>query len=1834
MSDYKNKIIALRERLLDLTGRNGLISFRHSPKSRRYVRVIDEIPSIILKKLEMGKSLQIVPLPEPDTEPLDEKTPVFQEKFEQEKSIDEEYLKALSELGDDPSSRAEEKIEAQLRDRVRLALGMAKINRGDPPDPSVSARAIGIRPDYELLTEIESQSSKHRDDILQTLYFPEDLDRRLRLIYEQSRLAESETGVNTLHLSIGFLEWYDSNDSDTPIISPLLLFPVQVNRRIEQESYVYKVEPREEEAATNICLRERLKKDFNIILPPPGDEEELDTYLARILELVKNLPHWKVRRFVTLGFFAFSKLVMHEDLGDASWVIEEESLVAKLLEGNELHDTGNVLFAEDYQPDLPEFQIKIPMLALDADSSQISALIDVMDGKNLVIEGPPGTGKSQTIANIIAAAMSQGKAVLFVAEKTAALAAVKRYLDKADLGTFCLELHSNKSRRADVLKSISDTLKLRSLSQPDVNLDLLLKRQNEIREEIGHYLFALHSKHGDLGHNCRDLIWRYSKVLAECPDIFNKLQDLSIQNIMSLSIEQFDRTLSALSELARLRKELFSDHTHMQNHPWFGLANEYLNPLTEQDLIRGAQSLLRQTNEFLTDIAAITILRIAPQGRTIASLRAQLKLIDELTPPPTDAFAKCYSLFEREEDKQALEQYLQNRQVHIQGKLDLVQWFEVGATVSIIPQESFTSLINASSDRLIPWTTFDDLDRRLMALREKSITLENAARLRNSLGNSGLNISTSEQLIDAVQIIATIKENSEAYFKYKNHPGLAANSIKTLENAFHQIERYKKLEESLGQFFRLDLNTDVTTIRNAAITIMDDGFWSFLKGDLRRCKRFIQEISCISTEKPPAEISKLLNTYANFLDLEAAIETSADLRLVAGSEFLGIRTPVAELLKSLRFILSLEEVCLAGPPEWPKAMKQWCATLTSDTLQSLQQESIKSFRQLASEMRMISSDASPIDDELRKVSNTLSRGDLILRLGRECRLRSSTSFEQIQPILDRIREMHLSEATIESLVINNETIRRLHSTNSVSMCDLQLCLNYANFVASTPFSEVERRCLISKDGLTQLELIHSLSSEHIRIANELETQIESFAVNLTKGNLKKRFEVEGVSAIDLDQLTQVLSNALVEPALLSPFYTYLRSYSELGNQYIADLVGKWERSEYDFDELPLAYQALTISELLKSALSTFPDLSRKFGPHLDGLRDEFRKNDRALLTEYCKKLRKQLFNKRVPPGITRGKPKELTERGLLDHEISKKMKHVPIRDLMKRSISAVRAIKPCFMMSPLSVAQFLPSQIPVFDLVVMDEASQLRIEDVIGSLLRGSQAIIVGDPHQLPPTSFFSFAMDDGTNEEEQDVGLDHESVLDLALKTYRPARRLKWHYRSRHQNLIAYSNQEFYDRELIIFPSPYDYHPDFGFEYVPCDGVYDKRRNLIEAKKVIEAAARHMAEHSDLSLGVVTMNQEQKELIRDLLDTQLKTDPVMQAFLARWEESAQREPFFVKNLENVQGDERDVIIVSTVYGRDPSGNFYQRFGPINGPVGHRRLNVLFTRAKCKVTILSSIEPEWILVEKNSSRGLKVFRGFLEFAKTGRLPVFATETGAGTDSPFEDFVLKALKDRGYDIATQVGVAGYFIDLAVRDPMRPGRFALGIECDGKTYHSGRSARDRDRLRQENLERLGWHIYRIWSTDWFTNPDLETEKLIRVIERRFSDSQNQSSAKKPDVPVPKSVIKIDKDLTMTSNADAPVRSVINGPESKIVNSITIQKVDKNLKLTSALCRNVIIWNRQAKRMTTTLDIGLLGKLESVDYFLSRNKTVDKAILEDAQRALSKAISLGFDPNKTYG
>lgn len=537
---------------------------------------------------------------------------------------------------------------------------------------------------------------------------------------------------------------------------------------------------------------------------------------------------------------------------------------------------------------------------------------------------------------------------------------------------------------------------------------------------------------------------------------------------------------------------------------------------------------------------------------------------------------------------------------------------------------------------------------------------------------------------------------------------------------------------------------------------------------------------------------------------------------------------------------------------------------------------------------------------------------------------------------------------------------------------------------------------------------------------------------------------------------------------------------------VADAARDWSGAG---SGLSAAFRKSYYESLLDNAFAGRPELATFDAAAQDRLVGTFRKLDETVLRHNRARVLLSHWEQ-VPRTNGHGQMKTLR------HEFEKKRRHKPVRKLVAEAGLAIQAIKPVFMMSPLSVATYLPPATVEFDVVVFDEASQVRPVDAFGAIVRGKQSVVVGDSRQLPPSTFFDHTADAG--EEDDDLATtDIESILGLFEGQGAHTRMLRWHYRSRHESLIAVSNHEFYDDRLVVFPSPMPRSEGLGltFHHLP-NTAWERgasKTNPLEAEAVAQAVMAHARRCPEKTLGVAAFSRSQADAIQEKLELLRRTDPSCEGFFA----GNPHEPFFIKNLENVQGDERAVILISVGYGRTAEGYLAMQFGPLLADGGWRRLNVLITRARERCSVFSNLTADDIDLTRTQARGVRSLKAFLHYAQHGILDV-PIETGKEADSPFEEDVAEWLKRGGYEVAYQVGSGGFFIDLAVRDCDQPGRFVLGIECDGATYHSARSARDRDRLRQAVLENLGWRIHRIWSTDWFRDPQRQFRLLAEAIE----------------------------------------------------------------------------------------------------------------------------------------
>ncbi|GAP68302.1 superfamily I DNA and/or RNA helicase [Bacteroidales bacterium 6E] len=486
-------------------------------------------------------------------------------------------------------------------------------------------------------------------------------------------------------------------------------------------------------------------------------------------------------------------------------------------------------------------------------------------------------------------------------------------------------------------------------------------------------------------------------------------------------------------------------------------------------------------------------------------------------------------------------------------------------------------------------------------------------------------------------------------------------------------------------------------------------------------------------------------------------------------------------------------------------------------------------------------------------------------------------------------------------------------------------------------------------------------------------------------------------------------------------------------------------------------------------------------------------------SDYFEALTKaELFSKLASaiPSFTQ-EASQSSEIGILQRAIRNKGRGLSVRKLFDLVPNLLPRLCPCMLMSPISVAQYFEADTSKFDLVVFDEASQMPTCEAVGAIARGKNVIVVGDPKQMPPTNFFSTISFDEENAEKEDL----ESILDDCLALSMPSKHLVWHYRSKHESLIAFSNSNYYDNRLLTFPSPDDLATKVSNVHVP--GFYDRgktRQNRFEAQAIADEIIQRLSDPvlSKRSIGIVTFSAAQQNLVDDLLNEALKQRPDLDMAA-----SEATEPIFIKNLENVQGDERDVILFSVGYGPDREGRISLNFGPLNRDGGWRRLNVAVSRARYEMKVFSTLRSDQIDITRTTSEGVAGIRAFLEYSEKGKA-VLPQKDGARNTGPrsFEKSVADEIREMGYQVHTGIGCSGYRIDLGIVHPDKPGEYLMGILTDGEMYQSARTARDREVIRDNVLRQLGWNIYRLWSPDWWD----DSRKVLADIRSALGHAAN--------------------------------------------------------------------------------------------------------------------------------
>lgn len=1481
----------------------------------------------------------------------------------------------------------------------------------DPKDPR-SATLLAAREGVDLRREAALQALARRELHLRV---PEaELEPRLVQLFRDARGAMQEGGANTLFLAFGFLLWKRADKDAKPTRAPLVLLPVSLERRSVRGGFT--LTAHEDEARFNPTLIEMLRQDFELSLGVDGqvlprDEAGLDIAAVwrQVAHAVRELPGWEVQTEVGLALFSFAKHLMWKDLVDRTAALRENPVVQHLLDTPREPYVGRgegTDFPEPRRLDR-EFPPTRTWCPLPADASQLAAVMAAAQGRDFVLIGPPGTGKSQTITNLIAQTLAEGKTVLFVAEKIAALEVVYRRLQAIGIGEFCLELHSSKARKAEVLAQLKTAQGLRSADPAiEAHWRAEAERLGRQREALSDYVERLHARHA----NGLSVYGAIGLVLADAA-----LPELPLQfddGVLALAADGLDRLSGRLAQAAVLAT---AAGVARDEGPLAAIGARNWTPSWQQTLLAAVAA---------AESALTTLAETATRWQTQSGVP-----VGPLAAPERAA------------------------------------WMELLAALPALAGVSAGFLLTRSAEAT------------LASLTEGAALLARHGALNTEL--AGL---APEVLLAAVQEAASALAAHVAARSALPAPWPEVQRA-ALERAATLLQRRAAARASLSVRYGAGVAAlPVAQLQRRWITAAQA--WAPLRWWQRRGIRLQLEAVIEGAGEPAIEAD--LARLVELRDLDAELAGLPALPLPAGL-WRGADTPAESLAPILAEQRALAAAVAGQPVE--------VAALAG--LPAAAQTAVAALTQASQRLAAVAPQLTPLAAVWRGAETEVGRWrDLAEWLSERVRLATrgapSATADAVRAgrygpalaadatTLGTRAELEARIAALAELGVASGGLWRGLDTAADTLAGVlsaapALRRAAVQLLSQSSDREALGRALLALYAGGLPAPIPTAAADFRAALATVEAALPPlFAAGELATEVAADWQAQPVAA-----LADRLRGLRARSSRLRPWCGWLAARAEAAGAGLGALVGAVSTGQLPADQLVPAFRVNHARQWLSAQVAVEP-LLRSFLPmtHEHGI-SEFRRIDARFQQLTREWLRARLMARIPAEAATKGDAGWAT----LNREFAKKRMHLPLRELVNRAGPSLLQLTPCLLMSPLSVAQYLAPGTPAFDLVIFDEASQIPVWDAIGAIARGRRVVMVGDPKQLPPTSFFDRASHEP---EDLDIEEELESILDECRGARLPQRELSWHYRSRHESLIAFSNHRYYGGGLITFPSPVT--DDRAVSFHAVEGVYAKggaRTNLIEARALVADLVATLRAQTDsdspLSIGVVSFNAEQQGLIEDLLDQERRQDPALE----RWFDEGQPEPVFVKNLESVQGDERDLIYFSITYGPDLQGRVAMQFGPLNREGGERRLNVAITRARVAMKVYSSLKPEQMELSRTQAKGVADLKHFLDYAMRGAvaLPGAACGRIGEHESPFEAAVAAALQARGWQLHPQVGVSSFRIDLGVVHPDAPGRYLCGLECDGATYHRSATARDRDLLREQVLKGLGWTLVRIWSTDWW-------------------------------------------------------------------------------------------------------------------------------------------------------
>ena len=1505
-----------------------------------------------------------------------------------------------------------------------------------------------------------------------------DLENSLRRLDVVARQLYADRGLWTLYVGLLMLQWVDPDDKST-VVSPIVLLPVELTRTSRDQPFV--VQRNQEDLLLNPTLKLKMEELGVDLQDLDADELSLIRVGAAVKEAIADRPGWGVVERAVLTTFSFQKEAIYRDLTDNAETILADPHVQLLGLGPD--STISEALAFD-PPDQDTLDDKYPpeRLAsiLDADSSQRACIVSARDGKSFVMDGPPGTGKSQTIANIIVELMSAGKTVLFVSEKAAALDVVRDRLAAADLRSFLFELHSHAATRKQVVEELNTTLhqQVRTRSQfSDGNKRLL----ESLRGQLSGYAAAMNEVRVPLGRSVFGVI--------------GNLQELPVPAVAvptsafwsALSDDSFLEIVEHAAALSRSWRPILEGDDFL----WRDLIQLDSTDYSIHQLTTTARSAAATARRLIDTVSAVDddLGTVRSLGLSDIIRRTRLIELAEMRPAAVDSWLsgpELDSIKTLMADRRSRTSDLLDVQTELESTAG-ARWSEVDdsalgmvrdlglgswaptADTTADALHSLLGFLDAAPDRLKEIAADAGRLGRFLGLAETGLTVqraiaysdigmlaENSEKPQPAWLNPTIQVAVQEAMTVLTPLTELVRKQEKAMRELFTDEALELD-LQGLEVRFRESHRW-------WRYLSQQARADRATLKAVAVRKKVDRQLRERLADAVIWQKTSKDLD--EKEKERDRAKSLGTTYhrteTDFSKIGTALDVARQAVWLAGAD-----VDAAGLARQIADGGSPDPNLTLIAHRLADAVTRWLADLE-----------IHLDARAAAQI-------SPLTLEMTESWISARQVDLARPLGAVIGLatlsNSNLTIAQARSVLESARRLRELTEQIEATRRDDEhLLGPLYTGTSTHWDALGKALEWALQVRSVNGGPLSPS---TAERFASLSIDSSVLKSRIAEWLEARDQICGSFTDRRESALKEELDSDIADGSDLlDEMADSGTRDIDE------WISFEQERRALGQFPLVGVVQRMCDDRLAQEQVAGTVEAAVLRAWLDSTVERDERLRRYQASSRQALVEQFKDLDHRIVVEA-----NSLVAERC--GARRPKSMTSTPAQVIIREANKKTRHKPIRQLLNEVGEFATELKPCFMMSPLTVSMFLSTDIR-FDAVIFDEASQVLPADAINCIYRGRQLVVAGDQKQLPPTDFFARVEDAESEDEDIDA---FQSVLDLCKAAGGlSSLPLTWHYRSRHEDLITYSNYRFYGGTLKTFPGASFESADLGVELFLVDGEYRRsgaRDNPAEARRVAERVLHHVRNRPGLSLGVVTFSVAQEDAVRAALEVLGNDAPDVAELL---EQNDRLDGFFVKSLESVQGDERDVIIFSIGYGPDENKKFTMNFGPLNREGGWRRLNVAITRARRRVELVSSFRANQIT--ETRSDGVRHLRGYLDFAERGRAAL-AQEAPASlgdAESVFEEQVAQVIRSWGFVADTQVGAAGYRIDIAIRHPDRPGEYVLAVECDGAAYHSARVARDRDRLREQVLVGLGWRVHRIWGISWWRDRQTQESRLRSAIE----------------------------------------------------------------------------------------------------------------------------------------